>query len=209
MTARVGATEERSTNADTTPMPKTPIPSPTIAVTIGRPIASTEPNETSRTTTANSSPIASDDGGLHVAAGDHVASELDGQPRGACRFDRGLRRLGRRLLHLQLGERVAHLTERDRPVLGDALTGHRGDGEGHAVHLAELGEGLSDRPLRLLVGHGGAWPGGEDRAPAAHAQMSKPVQPSRHERVRLSMQRGRSTGRLSGRGARRHSCLVA
>ena len=70
MIARMGAVADRSTKADMRPMPVMPTPTPISAVTSGRPMASTDPNAISSTTTAAPSPMSSElcPGGLVCAA---------------------------------------------------------------------------------------------------------------------------------------------
>jgi len=59
--ARVGATEARSTTAERAPIPARPMPRPISAVRRGSPMARTDPNERSRTTTATARPMSSDE----------------------------------------------------------------------------------------------------------------------------------------------------
>ena len=62
MIASVGAVLLRSTNADISVMPSTAITTPMRAVSIGSPIASTDPKASSSTTIATTNPINSDGG---------------------------------------------------------------------------------------------------------------------------------------------------
>ncbi len=89
---------------------------PNSAVTIGRPIASNEPNAMRRMNTAAKRPKASVAGGVD-AVGEDVAAELDGEARNVHLSLRGLHAVGERSPFVVVEVDGVDLRVRDRSVL--------------------------------------------------------------------------------------------
>ena len=132
-----------------------PMPMPNSAVTIGRPIASTEPNATSRMMTAASRPERLGGGRLH-AVGEDVTAELDGEPGHVHLGPDRSHAVGDRTPLVEVEVDGVHLRVGDRAVFRDlvlALRRVRAHDAGHARHLCDLGEHRLHRGLDLRVGH--------------------------------------------------------